>query len=698
MNDTLAALHDPERQRQLAPPVRRWTGKLSVVAEPAESAARTPAGEPGTLVRRALFDRLAQAKRVTQLSAPAGSGKTLLLRSWIQQPGLSDRAAWVSVAPEERDPQRFWLSLVGALRATAVGPELVRDVSAAPGLDVWALIERLLEDLSSLEHPLWLVLDDLHELRSNDVLRQLELFLLRAPDQLRFVLMTRRDLRFGLHRLRLDGAVSEIRTADLRFSLDETRALLESAGVELSEAATALLHERTEGWAAGLRLAALSLACHPDPERFAVAFSGGERTVAEYLMAEVLERQPEEVRRLLLRTSVLERVNGPLADLLAGETDGERILQELEAASAFVVSVDARRSWFRYHHLFADLLALELRRTSPDELPALHRSAAEWYAEHGYPLEAIRHAQAGADWGLATRLLSDHWFGLYLDGQADTAHALLTGFPAAAVAADPELAALMAIFQLRRETLHVREADWYYTLAARRSRLVSTDRRVPFQILLAKVRLYKARHRGDLPTVVEEGQRLLALLEAQPGLGEEHRALALIALGSAELWAVRDEDAERHLEEGIALARRIARPWLEILGLGYSAQAASFRSTSLMMTRAEQAIALAGQHGWSEEPIVGFAYAAIAAATLWQGRLEESEALLERAERVVRPVMPWGIRLHCLRGLIELASGRDHEALSAFEAAQQLGERTVTPNQLAIQARTLQLHALLRLS
>src|SRR2546429_6867703 len=188
---------------------------------------------------------------------------------------------------------------------------------------------------------------------------------MRGPPELRFVLATRHDLRLGLHRLRLEGELTEIRAADLRFTLDEARALFGAAGVELPESALTLLHARTEGWAAGLRLAALSLAGHPDPERFAAEFSGSERTVAEYLLAEVLERQTQEVRRLLLRTSLLDQVNGELADLLTGGSGAERGLQDLEQAGAFVVSLDPARSWFRYHRLFAGLLQLELRRPAP---------------------------------------------------------------------------------------------------------------------------------------------------------------------------------------------------------------------------------------------------------------------------------------------------------------------------------------------
>ena len=227
------------------------------------------------------------------MSAPAGSGKTILLRSWIGEAGVADRAAWVPVGRDERDPQRFWASVLGALRGTAPGSGLVRELTAAPGLDGWAVVERLLKDLTPLADRLWLVIDDVHELRSADALAQLELLVMRAPAELQFVFASRRDLQLGLHRLRLDGELTEIRAADLRFTLHESRDLLEASGVRVSDPALVLLHERTEGWAAGLRLAALSLAGHPDPELFAAGFSGSERTVVDYLLAEVLERQPD---------------------------------------------------------------------------------------------------------------------------------------------------------------------------------------------------------------------------------------------------------------------------------------------------------------------------------------------------------------------------------------------------------------------
>jgi LuxR family maltose regulon positive regulatory protein len=638
---------------------------------------------------------------VTEVSAPAGSGKTFLMRSWIAESGLTERAAWVAVPGDERDPQRFWLSVFGALRDTSAGSKLVRPLTAAPDLDGWAVVERLLTDLGGLEDRVWLVIDDVHELRSAHAMRQLELLLMRAPAGLRFVLATRHDLRLGLHRLRLEGELTEIRAADLRFTLEEARALFEAAGVRLSGQALALLYERTEGWAAGLRLAALSLAGHADPDRFAAEFSGSERTVAEYLLAEVLDRQSEPARRLLLRTSMLDRVNGELADLLTGGSDGERLLQQLEQANTFVTALDARRSWFRYHQLFADLLQLELRGSAPADVPALHAAAAGWYAGHGYLVEAVRHAQAAGDWGLAARLLSDHWVGFGLNGLGATAHELLARFPADVIAADAELAARRAADELARGSLE--EAGRYLTLATRGLESVPADRRGRSQVVLAVVRMRLARQRGDLQAVAEQAERLLAPAGAadlaELGVGGDLRMLALIDLGVAELWAARFEEAGRHLEEGTALARQLGRPYLEVTGLANWAQLVSWQSFPLGAQRGAQAIELAGRHGWTEEPVAGLAYLALGVTEVAQGRLEEAERSLERAERTLRAeVEPAaGMRLHWGRGMLELARGRYPEALAAIGAAERLATLLVTEHTLARRGRSQRLQALAKM-
>jgi LuxR family transcriptional regulator, maltose regulon positive regulatory protein len=668
---------------------------------PATSGVPVPAVRGGIVSRSALFELLGRAGRVTQVSAPAGSGKTFLLRSWIGAAGLAESTAWVSVHSEERNPQRFWVSVLSALRQTAAGSTVVRPLTAAPDLDGWAVVERLLKDLESLQDQAWLVIDDVHDLRSAEVLRQLELLLMRAPPKLRCVLATRHDVRLGLHRLRLEGEVTEIRAANLRFTLDEARALFGAAGVELPESALTLLHARTEGWAAGLRLAALSLAGHPDPERFAAEFSGSERTVAEYLLAEVLERQSEEVRRLLLRTSILERVSGELADLLTGGSGAERILQDLEEAGAFVVSLDGRRSWFRYHRLFADLLQLELRHTEPGELPALHATAAGWYAGNGYPAEAVRHAQAAQDWSLAARLLSDHWVDLDLGGQTATARELLSAFPAGVAAADAELTALAAAGELARGSLE--EAERQLALAIQRSASVPAVRRGRLEVMLTVLRLYLARQRGDLAAVSEAADGLLAAVdtsdEPQLSLGEDLRALTLISLGIAEVWALRFKDADGHLGQGVALARRIGRPYLEFTGLAHGSELAALRSYTLGAQRSRQAIDLARQHGWSDEPFVAVAYTVLGGAMVSQGRLAEAERWLGHAARTlhqeVEPAV--GMHLHYARGGLEMARGCHASAIAAFGAAQQLAETLVSPHTLATPMRAHMLQALLLL-
>ena len=659
-----------------------------------------PAVQGGIVSRRGLFERLGRAARVTQISAPAGSGKTFLVRSWLFESGLADSAAWVPVQGGEQDPQQFWISVLDALQDTIIGAKLVRPLTSAPDLDGWLVVERLLEDLGTLEDPLWLVIDDAHELRSAEALAQLELLVMRAPADLRFLLITRKDVRLGLHRLRLEGDLTEIRAADLRFTIDEARALFDAAGVALPEAALTALVRLTEGWAAGLRLAALSLAGHPDPERFAAEFSGSERTVADYLLAEVLDQQSEPVRRLLLRTSLCERVSGQLANLLSGGSGGERILQDLEEAGAFVVALDARRSWFRYHPLFADLLQLELRRAEPAEIADLHGAAAGWFAAHGYPVEAVRHAQEAQDWDLATRLLSDHFIGLFLDGQGATAHELLARFPAEVIDADPELAVLMAADGLIRSSLDGLER--HLARAEQQMMSVPQGRRGRFQVNLAIMRLSLAQRRFDLPAVVEEAKRLLApdrgADTAQPLLDQD-RTLTLITLGIAELWAYRPGEAERHLAEGAALARRIGRPWLEVSALAHGAWAASFWSLTVAAERFGRADELAGEHGWAEEPVAAVTYTGLGTVRIWQLRLDEAEALLEQADRTLRGEADpaTGMTLHQARGMLQLARGNNAEALSAFQAAERLAGPLVLAHPRLRTIRAHMLQTLLRL-
>jgi LuxR family transcriptional regulator, maltose regulon positive regulatory protein len=652
----------------------------------------TDGGTVGVVPRSGLLRLLCGPARVAVVSAPAGSGKTVLLRSWISETALAQRAAWVE-GRDEPDPRQFWLSALGALRRTGPGSALVRPLTTAPDLDGWALVERLLKDLAPLEDRLWLVIDDVHEL-SPEALRQLELLVLRAPTELRFVLASRHDVRLGLHRLRLEGELAEIRAADLRFTGAEARELFAAAGVELPEAALAGLLERTEGWVAGLRLAALSLAGHPDPERFAEEFSGSERTVAEYLLAEVLDRRPEEVRRLLLRTSILERVNGELADLLTGDDDGERILQDLEQANAFVVSLDAARTWFRYHQMFAGLLALELRRTAPRDVTRLHQAASSWFAAHQFPVEAIRHAQAARDWELAARLFADHWPGLFLDGRAEVIRELLAGYPPGVRAADAELAAITATDELAHGSVAV--AEWYLGLAESGTASVPAARIGQAQLLLSVARLLLARQRGDPPAGAEAARQLQATADARdaarPGHGDDLHALALTRLRSAEYYSARFDEAADLLDQGIALARRIERPFLEFTGLAHLAAVEVFLSHERAAHHATRAVDMAERHDWTDDHAAGIASVVLGVVLASRGRLEESEPWVRRAERAVRAeAQPIAGMWVCLnRALLELGRGRNAEALAAVRTVERLAGLIAAPGPVIMVMRAFQ--------
>ena len=501
------------------------------------------------------------------------------------------------------------------------------------------------------------------------------------------ILATRRDLRLGLHQLRLAGELAEIRAADLRFSERETRMLLDASGIALPDAGAALLHQRTEGWAAGLRLAALSLAGHPDPGRFVAEFSGSDRTVAEYLIAEMLVRQPPDVQDLLLRTSLPDRVSGELADLLTGRRGSERILLDLADADAFVVSLDPGRTWFRYHHLFGDLLRLELRRTLPGQVPGLHRRAAGWFLRQGQVAEAIRHTQAAGDWPEAARLLADHAFSLTLDGQAQTIQALVRAFPPGQD--HPELALVRAGGDLVQGRLD--EAAAHLAVAEAYAEAAPPDRRRRLRVAVASLKLSLARRRGHLAGVLEQVRFLASPVTGQSGediaLGSDLRAVALMNLGTAEAWTLGLEDAERHLREGAVLAREIGRPYLEagcLAQLGFASKIHPFATTQ---RRCREAIALAGQHGWGTEPVIAPALITLAGTMVWTGDFDEAERWLQRTERAVQTDTGPDIRLllHQTAGILHAGRGRHHEALQEFSAAEHLGSRLQGSHALASQ-------------
>jgi LuxR family transcriptional regulator, maltose regulon positive regulatory protein len=638
------------------------------------------------IARDELVARLdhAAAGKVTIISAPAGSGKTSLLRAWAARLGGAHRVAFVPVRRDEQDAQAFWLALLNAVRHS---PGTISDTeppTATSDFDVRTLTDRVFTELTRHRDRVTIVIDDLHELDSPESLAQLTRLLVNLPPNVHAIVAMRHDLRLPLHQLRLAGELAEIRGEDLRFTERETRELLDASGIALSEDETALLHQRTEGWAAGLRLAAISLAGHPDPERFIAEFSGSERTVAEYLVAEMLERQPDDVQNLLLRTSLLDRVNGDLADLLTGRPGSERILLSLEDANAFVVSLDPERTWFRYHHLFADLLRLELRRTRPEEVLALHRRAAEWFIRHGQAANAIRHTQAAGDWPDAARLLADYSFRMTMDGQGQTVRALLRAFPRAADY--PELTLVRAARSLAWGRLDEAAAD--LKVAEAYAETTPPDRQRRLRIAIASLKLRLATRRGHLADVTEQARFLAAPVTGQSeediALGNDLRAVALMNLGTVE--ASRGlADAERHLRQGAVLAQEIGRPYLEVRCLAQLGPASKMRSFATARRHCEEAIALAERHGWGAGWVTAPALVTLADTMVWTGEFDEAEGWLQRAARALQADTGPDIRLllHQTTGTLAVARGRNHKALEEFSAAEYLQSQFKGPHAMA---------------
>jgi LuxR family transcriptional regulator, maltose regulon positive regulatory protein len=631
----------------------------------------TPVSSDG----RSLLDRddlllkldRAAAKRVTVISAPAGSGKTSLLRAWADRAAAVHRVAFVSVEREQRDAGLFWRDLLSAIRRP--------DASIDPALDADLLADAVLSELGEQVAPVVLIVDDLHELRSAEALVQLERLIASLRGSARMVLSSRRDPAIRLHRLRLADDLAELRAGDLQFSERETRDLLATSGIELSAAGAAALHQRTEGWAAGLRLAVIALSRHPEPERFVAEFSGTDRAIGEYLMAEMLERQPPDVQAMLLRTSLVERLDGELADLLAGRSGSEQLLLELEDANAFVVSLDAERTSFRYHQLLTDFLRLELRRTSADEVPDLHRRAARWFADHGDIVEAVRHTLAAGDRAEAARQVADHSFSWVLDGQAGTIDAVLQAFPAGMSADHPDLALAHAANELNHGRLE--EAGAQLALAECHVQGAPPARRRRLAVAVASLRLALARRNGQFTEVIEQVNLLDASISDESSepiaLGSELRAVALLNLGIVETWSGRLIDAERHLSAGAALAQALGRPYLEVVCRAHQVFPSKLVSVATARERGRQAVALAERHGMDDRPILAPALGAVAGMAIWMGEFDEGERWLRRAWEVADPRFDpaAAVLLHVATGMLHAGRGQHRSALEAFVAAAQ---------------------------
>ncbi|HEY7022590.1 MAG TPA: LuxR C-terminal-related transcriptional regulator [Ktedonobacterales bacterium] len=395
------------------------------------------------VTRSRLIQRLENAlpRKLTLVSAPPGSGKTTLLSAWLAQVGQP--IAWVTLDEDDDDPIRFWTYAVAALERAYPGAtgSMLALLRAPQPPTMRALQTLLLNALDATNDPIYLIFDDYHVITARPIHDALDYLLARLPPHVHLVLASRTDPPLALAQLRARDELTELRAADLRFTGEEATSFL--AGVmnlRLAPAQIALLEERTEGWIAGLQLAALSLRGRDDPGAFLEHFAGDHRYIADYLAGEVIDRQPERLRAFLLRTSILDQLCGPLCDAIMEEGErGEALLAELERANLFIIPLDDERRWYRYHALFAAALRQRLRQIAPEEIPALHQRASAWFEREGMTEPAVRHALAAGETERAAALVERVADAYWKRGDIAALRALLDALPDAVTLARPRL-------------------------------------------------------------------------------------------------------------------------------------------------------------------------------------------------------------------------------------------------------------------
>ena len=533
-----------------------------------------PQPRPGLVPRPELVARLTSddSHKLALICAPAGWGKTVLLSEWHASPEEKRPFAWVSLDRGDDDPVRFWGYVIGALRTVepALGETALAALPAAGAGLVDAVVAPLINDLAASSAQVVLVLDDYHLVHAERIHESVAFLLRHLPPSLQLAIATRADPPLPLASLRAAGELTEIRADELRFSDAEADALLnDSLRLGLEPSDVELLHARTEGWAAGLQLAALSVQAQQDRRAFIQVFAGDDRQIGDYLH-EVLDDQPPGLRDFLLRTSILERMCAPLCDALTGSQDSATQLEQAEHSNLFLVPLDSHREWYRYHHLFRELLRHELARTHPDLVDELHRKAAVWHRDAGDIDEAIAHAAAANDYGEAGELIAKHWRRVAFHlGQVETVARWLDLLPREFVLGDPRLCLArgwIAVMFGRHE--EVRE----YLLAAESSSPAPGPLYAIASSLdsaLAQLRTIHALMCGDVARALEAAR---ATLELEPDAESLARAVANINLGASLYFAGEADEADAVLEAGLRRLR--ADDWRAeavIAGLAYRA-------------------------------------------------------------------------------------------------------------------------------
>jgi LuxR family transcriptional regulator, maltose regulon positive regulatory protein len=648
-----------------------------------------PARQPGFVPRPRLADRLEHglSQKLTLVSAPAGSGKTALLADWArhnQRP-----VAWLSLDPGDNDPTRFWRHAAAALDqvrpgiaeqvAPLIGPPAPRSFDGV----VTALINAIA--VHPADGEILLFLDDYDLIGSQRVHESLVFLIDHLPPGLRLMMTSRADPPLGLARLRASAQLAEVRAADLRFTAEEAATLLRlAAGEDLPEEAIAALTARTEGWAAGLQLAGLSLRGRSDIPGFVAAFNGSHRYVLDYLTGEVLDRQSGDIHTFLLESSVLNRLSGALCDTVTGRNDGQAMLEEIERANLFLVPLDDVRGWWRYHHLFADLLRERLQREHPGLPPRLRRTAAIWCEDNGLADEAIGYALASGDRVLAAELIEKHFdYFFYLRSEGPMVQRWLAALPASLVATRPRLLLIQAALTLLSgrmaevETLLDQAEGTAADFAAEpfepsAGRGASFLVNIPARIALD--RAYLADLRGDGESTAAFATRALAEIRDDETMLKAH---AVATLAMADWLRGRLPEAERGFASSIRTWREVGRSAVTLAAWGYRSlgqiQRAQGRLGAALATY-QQAADITADFRQAAAPTAGTGNVGLAEIAYARGDLETArrcitEGIARNRELVYTPLLAIGL---AVLAWIRQAEGDLAGALDAMDEAARL--------------------------
>ncbi|HXT42573.1 MAG TPA: LuxR C-terminal-related transcriptional regulator [Pseudonocardiaceae bacterium] len=587
----------------------------------------------GLMHRRRLVQVLdgAARHRLTLLVAPAGWGKTSLLADW-HTTGRRQRIGWLALDPEDSDPVRFWNYLISAVRAVlpGVGERALATLSIRGRALYDAALPALINDLATLDEDVHLVLDDYHVLTDPELHRSVAYLLAHQPPRLHLMIATRSDPPLPFARLRAHGEILEIRAKDLAFTDTEATTMLNGAlALGLDVADVKRLSARTEGWAAGLYLAGLSLREHPDRAAFVAEFHGTDRFVLDFLGSEVLASQPADLRTFLLETSILPRLSASLCQAVTGRADSAVALERIERSNLFLVPLDSERHWFRYHRLFGELLRHELGVAEPQRVPELHRRAAAWFRAAGQVSEAIDHAAAAGDVDGAAELVAGHWNTWFNAGRLATVEGWLDRLPPGAQLADPRLCVAQAWLLLDTGRL---DAVDRWLAGAEAAAADPAD-----AVTLREIAVLRTVHRfkiGDVGASHLAARRVLELIHGEVCFAG---TVAYALLGVTLFWKGELAAALRPLTEAVALARRTGNLLGETYALSY-----------LALTHAEQGEVGEGRRvagaalSRSAEPLVaehfvtGLGHLAQALALAATGQVEQAAAAAARAVQLAR--------------------------------------------------------------